>query len=150
MAIVPTEQYHDYFNKCMDMLDNWSNRNTKQIYLTGLPKESEMLPNQLCTIMIMHSPVSRTPQFQISASISIEDSIIFDSIISIKGAVLGSSAKLINQNIEMPPCIINSFVSRNFFIENTGDTELRYTISVPPKGLVKKSLLELLRRGGND
>lgn len=36
LAIVPTEQYHDYFNKCMDMLDNWSNRNTKQIYLTGL------------------------------------------------------------------------------------------------------------------
>ncbi|ESU36137.1 Hypothetical protein DHA2_137712 [Giardia duodenalis] len=147
LAIVPTEQYHDYFNKCMDMLDNWSNRNTKQIYLTGLPKESEILPNQLCTIMIMHSPVSRTPQFQISASISIEDSIIFDSIISIKGAVLGASAKLINQNIEMPPCIINSFVSRNFFIENTGDTELRYTISVPPKGLVKKSLLELFEKG---
>lgn len=147
LAIVPAEQYHDYFNKCMDMLDNWSNRNTKQTYLTGLPKDCEILPSQFCTIMIMHSPISRTPQFQISASISIEDSVLFDSIISIKGAVLGSSAKLINQNIELPPCIINSFVSRNFFIENTGDTELRYSISVPPKGLVKKSLLELFEKG---
>lgn len=147
LAIVPADQYHDYFNKCIDMLDNWSNRNTKQVYLTGLPKECEMLPSQLCTIMVMHSPISRTQQFQVSASINIEDSILFDSIITIKGAVLGSSAKLINQNIEMPPCIINSFVSRNFFIENTGDTELRYNISVPPKGLVKKSLLELFEKG---
>ncbi|TNJ29158.1 hypothetical protein GMRT_15801 [Giardia muris] len=143
IAIVPTEQYPDYYIRCIDSLTNWENRKTKYTYLTELPSSAKLAPNQPCTIFFMYSPIARTAPFQVYASVAVENSIFYENIFAVRGAVLGASAKLNNQSVELPVCITKSFVQRSFFIENTGDMELRYRIPLPPHGLAKRALVDL-------
>lgn len=143
VALVPEEALTETIAQARDALPLWSTRKSKEKVIASMPKTILLKPNASYAALFMFCPTTRVPSFSIFADIVVEESIFFESCLKVTGAALGSSARILNGDVDMPPCLAGSSVQRDFMIENTGDIAVRFAVPLPPRGVIKRSLLSL-------
>lgn len=142
-TVCPLESQQELTAKVLDMLPNWADKNLKRKYLQGLPRRATIEANSQAAFIVFYAPNVRMIDFDVPVDLTINGCLEFQDFIHLTGSGIGASLKLCQKTLELPICMENSYVISQFQVENSGDMPVSYSIDLPPKNIVKKSLLSL-------